>query len=246
MIGFLTWAILIDFPHSASNSFLTDHQKSLIHARLAQDRGSEEGEKTTWKAVGRSLRDWKLWSFAFIYLGGAVGLSGLLFFLPLILNKGLKFSVEKAYLLSVPPPVLAAIVGLATSWLADRVRRRGPFVIAGSLVAIVGLCMTGFLDSPAPRYGFQSPRGPLLSRYHLLTRRPGCRYVGVFLGYSGSTVCIISSIAWQQNNIRGDVKRAVGSALQIMVSGVGGVYASLVFRSQVRHDPGLLQYLGCR
>jgi cytochrome bd-type quinol oxidase subunit 1 len=89
----------------------------------------------TWKAVGRSLLDWKLWSFAFIYLGGAVGLSGLLFFLPLILNKGLKFSVEKAYLLSAPPPILAAIVGLATSWLADRVRRRGPFVVVGSLVA---------------------------------------------------------------------------------------------------------------
>jgi hypothetical protein len=114
--------------------------------------------------VGRSLLDWKLWSFAFIYMGGAVGLSGLLFFLPLILNKGLKFSVEKAYLLSAPPPILAAIVGLATSWLADRVRRRGPFVVVGSLVAIVGLCMTGFLDSPAPRYAFPIRRGPSRSR----------------------------------------------------------------------------------
>ncbi|KAL6228855.1 hypothetical protein BDW75DRAFT_235613 [Aspergillus navahoensis] len=217
-IAVLTWFVLVDFPHSANNSFLSDDQKRLIHARLAQDRGSEEGEKVTWKAVGRSLRDWKVWSFAFIYMGGAVGLSSLLFFIPLILSDGLKFGVEGAYLLSAPPQVLAAIVGYATSWLADRVRRRGPFVIIGSIVAIVGLCMTGFLDSSASRY------------------------VGVFLGYSGATVCIISSITWQQNNIRGDVKRAVGSGLQIMVGGVGGVYASLVFRSQdaPNYIPGLV------
>jgi sugar phosphate permease len=151
VIAGLTWLVLIDFPHSKGNSVLSEHEKSLIYARLSQDRGSEEREKVTWKKVGHSLLDWKLWSFSFIYLGAAVGLSGLLFFLPLILNRGMNFTVEKAYLLSAPPQVFAAIVGYAASWLADRVRLRGPFVIGGSIVAIVGLCMIGFITAPAPR-----------------------------------------------------------------------------------------------
>ena len=59
------------------------------------------------------------------------------------------------------------------------------------------------------------------------------RYIGTFLGEAGVNGLVVTSLAWQANNVRGDAKRAVASAIQIMMSGIGGIYSSLVFRQQV-------------
>jgi archaellum biogenesis protein FlaJ (TadC family) len=71
--------------------------------------------------------------------------------------------------------------------------------------------VTGFLDTPVPRY------------------------VGTFLGYAGAVGLVVTSMSWMANNLRGDGKRAVATAIMISISGVGGIYSSLVFRQQVRH-----------
>jgi cyanate permease len=149
---------------------------------------------------------------ALMYMAGAVGVYAFLFFLPLILRKGLGYSLPLSFILSVPPALFSVIEAMAVSWLADRTRLRGPFVIFQGLVALVGLCMTGFLKSPTPRY------------------------IGTFLGEAGVNGLVVTSLAWQANNVRGDAKRSVASAIQIMVSGIGGIYSSLVFRQQVRID----------
>jgi len=70
--------------------------------------------------------------------------------------------------------------------------------------------MTGFLDAPVPRY------------------------IGTFLGYAGAIGLVVTSMSWMANNLRGDGKRAIATAVMISVSGVGGIYSSLVFRQQVR------------
>lgn len=56
---------------------------------------------------------------------------------------------------------------------------------------------------------------------------------GSFLGFAGVNGFIVTSLAWQSNNIRGDAKRSVSTAIIVMMSGVGGIYAGLVFREQV-------------
>jgi hypothetical protein len=109
------------------------------------------------------------------------------------------------------PPCFAVIVVMTVSWLADKYRVRGLPVIGQGLLGIVGLCMTGFLDTPIPRY------------------------VGTFLGYAGAVGLVVTSMSWMANNLRGDGKRAVATAIMISISGVGGIYSSLVFRQQVRH-----------
>ena len=83
-------------------------------------------------------------------------------------------------------------------------------MIGQGLLGIVGLCMTGFLDTPVPRY------------------------IGTFLGYAGAVGLVVTSMSWMANNLRGDGKRAVATAIMISISGVGGIYSSLVFRQQVR------------
>lgn len=140
------------------------------------------------------------------------------FFLPIILRQGLGYSLELSFVMTAFPPCFAVIVVMTVSWLADKYRVRGLPVIGQGLLGIVGLCMTGFLDTPIPRY------------------------VGTFLGYAGAVGLVVTSMSWMANNLRGDGKRAVATAIMISISGVGGIYSSLVFRQQVRYT----YFLSCR
>lgn len=58
-------------------------------------------------------------------------------------------------------------------------------------------------------------------------------FTGTFLGYAGAIGLVVTSMSWMANNLRGDGKRAVATAIMISVSGIGGIYSSLVFRQQV-------------
>lgn len=62
LAAIIAWFIIVDFPESSRNTFLTTEEKSVVKARLARDRGFEEGEKVTWKIIGHTLLDWKVWS----------------------------------------------------------------------------------------------------------------------------------------------------------------------------------------
>lgn len=56
------WFVIVDFPDSPRNKFLTAEEKSIVKARLRNDRGIEESEKVTWKVIGNTMLDWKVWS----------------------------------------------------------------------------------------------------------------------------------------------------------------------------------------
>lgn len=143
-------------------------------------------------------------------MGGSTGLYGILFFLPLILRKGLGYSQVASFCLTAPPAAFGLLCSLAISWASDKYRVRGPFVILSCSLGIVGFAMTGFLTAPTPRY------------------------VGAFLGQAGTTSLIPISLAWGQNNIQGDAQKSVMSVIQVFNAGVGGIYSALVFRQQVR------------
>jgi MFS family permease len=49
--------VIVDFPDSSRNNFLTADESAIVKARLANDRGVEEGEKVTWKVIGRTMLD---------------------------------------------------------------------------------------------------------------------------------------------------------------------------------------------
>lgn len=142
-------------------------------------------------------------------MSGSAGLYGLLLFLPIVLRLGLGFSQTMSYLLAAPPAAVAVAFTFTVSVISDRYRVRAPFVLLEGTLAVVGLCMIGFLDNPAPRY------------------------VGSFLGSCGSNALIVTAGSWQQNNIIGDAKRSVLAAVQVMSAALGGIYSALVFRQQV-------------
>lgn len=144
-----------------------------------------------------------------MYMSAGIGVYAFSFFLPIILMDGLSYSLELAFLLSAPPSIFAVIEAFVVAWLTDKLQSRGPFVIFQACLAITGLCVMAFVKTTTPRY------------------------IGTFLGMAGVNGMIPTVIAWQQNNIVGDAKRAVATAVLVMTSAVGGIYSSLVFRQQV-------------
>ena len=117
------------------------------------------------------------------------------------------YSTTMAQILSFPPYVAAAPWMLSTAWFADRHRKRGIVLILNASSAIVGIAMTGFIRS-----------------------NPAARYAGVFLGVCGCNSNVPTILSYMHNNIVGQTKRSVASALIIGGGAVGGIVASNIFR----------------
>ena len=111
----------------------------------------------------------------------------------------------------------AAILMIASAYLGDHYHVRGPILIFNSLVALVGLPVMGFASSN------------------------GARYFGVFLVTAGTNANIPTALAYQANNVRGQWKRALTSALFVACGGIGGISGGTIFRSQdaPRYVPGI-------
>ena len=145
-------------------------------------------------------------------MSGSAGLYSFLLFLPLVLRLGLGYSQTMSYLLSVPPSAVAVVFTAAVTYFSDKFKIRGPFVLLQGASAILGLGMIGFLDGNTGRY------------------------LGAFFASCGSNSLLVTAGAWQQNNVRGDAKRAVLSAVQVSCGAFGGIYSALVFRQQVSNE----------
>lgn len=74
------------------------------------------------------------------------------YFLPIILKSGMGFNTTQSQLLSAPPYILAAIMAVASGWLGDRLRIRGPIIACHQGITAVGMILTAFGPNNAVRY----------------------------------------------------------------------------------------------
>ncbi|KAL7276235.1 hypothetical protein RUND412_000771 [Rhizina undulata] len=134
------------------------------------------------------------------------------------------YTTGMSQILSAPPYIAAIPIAFSLAWAADKARMRSPFIAFQSIVVIVGL---------------------LLTAYH---RNNGVRYFGTFVVVAGGLGNLPAILAYQSNNIRTNSKRLVGSALQIGFGGVGGIFASTVYREvdAPRYLNGLWATIGCQ
>ncbi|KAH7242889.1 major facilitator superfamily domain-containing protein [Fusarium solani] len=217
-VAILTWFIVVDFPDSKRNKFLTEEEKEVLRQRLISERGDAEAGKVTFKVIAHACKQWHIWAVCLIYMGSASGLYAFLFFLPVILRNSLGFSQVQAFCLTAPPAAFAVVINQFISWAADKTRMRGPYAFLECVIAIVGLAMTGFLTNPIPRY------------------------IGTFLGMGGTTALISTTLAWAQNNVFSDADRSVITVIQVCHAALGGIYSALVFRQQdaPNYVPGII------
>lgn len=151
IMGIVAFFFLVDFPDSPRDTFLTEEEKNVVRARLAAERGTHEDHRVTIKSTLMALKDWKVWACTFMYMSATIGAYAFSFFLPIILQKSLHYSTSASLLLSAPPFLFAVVFSMVMSWLSDRYRMRGPFVVIQGAVGVIGLGMVGYLKAPAPR-----------------------------------------------------------------------------------------------
>lgn len=187
-----------------SATFLTDKERDEVQRRLQADHGHLSNDfdiKYVWQALG----DWKIYIHCLIFcMAGFCPIYSFALFLPTII-KNMGYTANNAQLMSVPPYVCACAFTIGASWFADRVKKRGVFLMGFQLVAILGF---GMLAGSA---------------------KASIQYAGTVLAAIGIYPQIPLSMAWNSGNIGGSLKRGTGIAMQVMGGNCGGIIASYVY-----------------
>lgn len=141
-----------DFPDLAT--FLSDDDRKRVIRRLRLDgQASANHEKFSMVYFWQSVKDWKTWCFAMIYMGNDGPLYAFSLFIPTIIKTAFpQYSSTVANLLSVPPYAAAAILTVALGFIADKTRARGWCNIVTSLLAITGFAMLLGSQDPNVKY----------------------------------------------------------------------------------------------
>ncbi|KAF1984605.1 MFS nicotinic acid transporter-like protein Tna1 [Aulographum hederae CBS 113979] len=206
--GVASYWMVYDFPDLAT--FLSDEDRSRVIRRLKEDQqSSAEHEEFKMSYFWASVKDWKTWAFAIIYMGADGALYAFSLFLPTII-KGMnpQYSPTTANLMSVPPYAAAAILTVFIGWLADRTKQRGLCNIGTVFIGIIGFSML------------------------LGSGDPHVQYAAVFLGALGIYPCISNTISWASNNVEGVYKRGVTLGFVIGWGNLNGVVSSNIYQTK--------------
>ncbi|KAJ5473815.1 hypothetical protein N7475_003381 [Penicillium sp. IBT 31633x] len=207
LIGVASFWCVYDFPDQAT--FLSDVDRKRVLRRLAMDQqSSAEHEEFKMDYFWASLKDWKTYTSAVIYMGADGSLYAFSLFVPTIINQLVSYSAIRAQLLSVPPYAAAAILTVTVGFIADRTRQRGLCNIAVSVLGIVGFAMLLGCESA------------------------GARYAGTFLGAMGIYPTIANTISWTSNNTEGVYKRGVSLGFIIGWGNLNGIVSSNIYRDE--------------
>ncbi|KAJ5860978.1 uncharacterized protein N7529_008288 [Penicillium soppii] len=220
VLGIGSYVLLVDFPEQSPKSwkFLSKPESEFVIAKIQQDRADASVEPFSMRKYLANGRDSKVWAYAALYMLTTTNSYSIAYFLPIILEKSMHFSVAEAQCLVAPPYVAAAIVMFVQAIYSDKWRLRGPIVAGNAVMGLLGLGLLGYLDHAAPRY------------------------FGVFLATIAANANCPALVSWQSNNIRGQWKRAFTSATLIGGGSIGGIIGTTVFRAQdaPNYRPGLL------
>jgi len=206
IVGIVSYWMVHDFPDEAR--FLSDDDRIRVIRRLKMDKqSSAEHEEFKMEYFWASVKDWKTYAFAIIYMGACGTLYAFSLFLPTII-KELGYKSTKANLLSVPPYATAAVLTVLVGYIADRTGKRGLCNILVPWFGIAGFAML------------------------MASKQPGVKYAGTFLGALGIYPCISNTISWASNNVEGVYKRGVTLGFVIGWGNLNGVVASNIYRAK--------------
>ncbi|KJA28875.1 hypothetical protein HYPSUDRAFT_61710 [Hypholoma sublateritium FD-334 SS-4] len=213
-LAVITYLFIPAFPDQ--NSFLTPKQTELVLKRIDNDRGDATPDPITYQRIMKHLSEWTIWVYGLILMCAALPSYALSFFLPIIL-RDMGYSKTNALLLSAAPYGPPIITTMLIAYFSDKHKHRASYIVGCAMVCITGLSLTAFAH-----------------HNHV-------RYLGVFLTTAGNLGSAPAILAYSSNNVVSQSKKNVQSSLTISVSGIGGIIATTVFRSQdaPRYIPGL-------
>ncbi|KAL4888673.1 MFS general substrate transporter [Aspergillus ambiguus] len=211
IIGIVTYWWMVDFPENSQSSFcfLSEEESQLAVKRLQNDKQVVIAERFRWSTIAINLLDLKTYFFCVLAFTNNMASTSLSYFLPIII-KGMGFDSNTSMLLSTPPYYWSIIPLLITSFLGDRFRLRGPFVIFNSICIIVGLLMVS-----------QPPENQVARRFS-----------GCFLATGGYVSNYTMQSAYLANNMIDQWKRATTIAAAGVFYSLGTVAGSYLVRQQ--------------
>ncbi|KAK3317016.1 high-affinity nicotinic acid transporter [Apodospora peruviana] len=212
LVSFTAYWAIYDYPGTAR--FLSTEEREEVQRRLKADHGHLSNDYNP-KYVWQAIKDWKIYIHMLICMAGFCPIYSFALFLPTII-KNMDYTANNAQLMSVPPYVCACFFTVTASWVADRYKKRGVFLLGFQLVAIAGFSML------------------------VGNSKPSVQYAGTVLAAIGIYPQIPLGLAWNSGNIGGSLKRGTGIAMQVMGGNCGGIVASYVYltRDGPRFIPG--------
>lgn len=195
--------MLPDYP--ATTKWLTDEERILAIARLAEDASESDHDETgsNWEGLKLAFTDPALYIIWLMQLGLNTAACFTNFFPTIVETLG--YGTTKTLLLSAPPYLFAAILSVANSLHSDHVSERWLHIIWPQLFSSIGFIISAVtLNVPA-------------------------RYISTFMMMSiyGSFGCILS---WVSTSLpRPRSKRAVAYAVVNAGSNFASIYASYFY-----------------
>lgn len=205
MISAGAYFFVHNYPSTAR--FLTDSERDIIHQRLKDDSDATQNEAFNWVNVLKAVTDIKCILYALGFHTLSLPLYTLSLFLPTII-KSLGYTSAQAQLMTIPPYASAFILTVVIAILSQKYRRRAPFILASSSLAIIGYIL-------------------LLSDH-----RAGVSYLGTIFAAAGIYPSVALILAWPANNVSGQTKRAIANALQISIGNLGAVIGTQLYRTE--------------
>jgi len=220
-LGILTFFLITDFPEK--NKFLTKAQTEVVLRRIEADRGDSIPDPLTPSKIISHLLDWKVWVLGIMFMTQTMPAYFVGFFITIILAS-MGWGIKDSLLLSAPPYAFAFVFAFFFAWISDKTRKRAVWMAVQVMFTLTGLFVTAYAKSA------------------------GARYFGLYFVNAGSAGCIPGVLAYSANNVISQSKRAVSTAIIIAFGGIGGIFATTVFREQdyPKYVPGLWATIGCQ
>ena len=174
------------------------------HGALAAD---VEAERFSWTQARRSLLNinTQLMSLNFFLI--LIPIYSYSLFLPSIIS-GLGYKRVTAQLFTVPPNFLAFLSVILFAWTSDKLKKRGPLIAAGLLIATIGYIL------------------------QLASDRNAVKYAGTFLVATGAFPCSPLILAWLSNNLAPHTTKATGLGFQVAIGNCGAFVATFTYLSK--------------
>ncbi|KAH8589733.1 MFS nicotinic acid transporter-like protein [Bisporella sp. PMI_857] len=205
VIAFGAYFFIHNYPATAP--FLTEPERAFINARLKADSDATNDEEFAWSNVNAALKDYKCWLYGLGFHTMSLPLYTLSLFLPTII-KNLGYKAAEAQLLTVPPYAVATALTVIVAIFSERLKRRAPFVIASSGLAVIGYII--LLTAPI--------------------HRPGVAYTGTIFAAAGIYPSTAIVLSWPAANVSGQSKRATATAMTITIGNLGAVLGTQLYR----------------
>ncbi|KAF2663781.1 MFS general substrate transporter [Microthyrium microscopicum] len=207
LVSLFAYFFIVNYPNTAK--FLTPEERDFVQARLKADSDATAHEGFSWENVRSALKDPKCWLYGLAFHTMSLPLYTLSLFLPSIIAS-LGYKAASAQLMTIPPYALATAMTVLVAWASETFRRRAPFAMACSFLALLGYIILLFNKQP--------------------TIHPRTSYAGTFLAAAGIYSSTGLALAWPANNVGGQTKRAVASAMQISIGNLGAVMGTQLYR----------------